>query len=281
MNKQSQALEQLVLQISQEAVSLGDITSLIRTKFTKLVDDVKSLFSTVEIKQEVKRSVAEKNLSSEYQKSALNKSTSLQWGNLDHIVVEAPEGFDGEFIKYGLELEQAVDYILRTQKDILEPFYVYISTVVSRAETRAGHKDLSYEYKKNSRDRELLSKELGKYFSRGANPRMRLIRVVRKASDLPQIFKSKNEIAQHIDSFDLEAIKSQVGKIAQMLDYITIMASDDKMGEVSVETVNSLAEGTYEIAKQVEFISLIIYSATAYRNCIDFLEKKIAVDIVL
>ena len=281
MNKQTQALEQLVLQISNEAMGFSDITQLISTKFTKLVDDVKTMFSSVEIKEEVKRTLIDKKMSAEYQKASLAKVPSLQWGQLDHVVIEVPEGFDGEFLKYGMELEQAVDYILSTKSTILEPFYVYVSTIVSRAEARAGQKDLRFEYKKNHNSRELLISTLGKYFSRGANPRQKLISVVRKASDLQPIFKTKNEIAQHIDTLDLEAIKLQVGKIAQMLDYITIMASDDKLGTVSAETVNSLAEGTLEVAKQVEFISLVIYSVMTYRNCVDFLEKKIAKDIVL
>lgn len=281
MDKQTQALEQLVLQISQEAVSVSDIAALVRTKFTKLVDDVKSLFSKADIQEEVKQSLMDKKKSAEYQKVCLQKSSQLQWGNLEHIVVEVPEGFDGEFLKYGLTLEAATDYILRSQKDILEPFYVYVSTLVSRAQARSSQKDLRFSYKDNTRDRELITKELGEYFARGTNSRQKLIKVVRRASDLPSIFKTKNEIGQHIDTYDLEGVKVLVGKIGQMLDYITVMADDDKLGEISPETVNSLAAGTYEIAKQVEFISLVIYSSITYRNCIGLLEEKIAKDIVL
>lgn len=275
MKQENLALEQLVEQIAQESLNFSNVKDLLTTKFTALVDGIKNLFSKSDIKDEIKQSVLEKKVSSENQVKTLSKVEKLNWAELDHLTIQVPEGFDGDILAYSRELEQACDYILRVQDEIIEPFYVYVSSIISNKNVRLNTKDLRFEYSKNTKDRELITKSLSKYFRRGTNTRQKLINVIRKASDLPELFRVKNAICVHIETYDIAKVKIQVEKLAQMLDHVTILAQDGELEGMTTEVLNSLATGTHEVARQIEIISFVIFSSVVLRTTVEDIETKL------
>lgn len=272
MENKLKEIHELSLTIGVEAFQLTEIAQIVKTKFSKLVDDLKDYFKTPVTNEEAHQGVAVSKATAERQEKVRNFLKNHTMLTFKDYVIDVPIGFSGDLLKYAYELEQSVDYMLRVQSEIVDPFYVYVSSILSNKETRTVATDLTYDYVNNQKNRELLVDGLSKYFKRGGNSRVKLLSVVKNNKDLSDLFRIKNEIVSHLETYDFNGLNSKLAKISEVLEAIIRQSNNGKMTDISPEALTSMTKGVYEVAKQVEFVSLTAFSSMSFRETVTRLE---------
>lgn len=234
-------------------------------KFTNMFSNVKdyisNAFSTTP--EELKEYTKE-------QQKILQGLKDKTFIELSEYLVPIPENFTGNYIDYLQTLEPIVKESFVSCIQNINDFKNYLGLFLSTSDYKTSFKDFSSKYKQLETYRTRCSKILGRFFPKDtASSRTMLKNVVERIADFETIYGITNRLNSIIQSVNVSNIRSLVDDCYNTLSIITtnLGAEDSK---VSKEAAKNLSVGTFEIAKYVEFISVLYFdTVTAIKSAIN------------
>lgn len=273
----------------EQTVSLEhqlQVISLEASVVSNLIESIKGIFPALSEKFKVTQQVTKDLTDNEksFKDHSLNKDQQFVVKELEHFnymdVAElstmVPEGFNGSFLDYMTVMDNSLARINTLNTQVMQPFYILLSSFLTNKEDRNSLKDFTPFYKKLKESREHLVKDLASFFNANYDSNKKIGSVVKRNSDFKLLFAKMNSLKKTIDSIDIKAIKDNLNKTIELMDLIVQRMQEKSIDSVTPEVAKNLSFGAYEVASEVEFFSVVYFKMIVLNTCIDSLTNKLS-----
>lgn len=194
---------------------------------------------------------------------------------LKKVFVPTPEGFIGNINKYQISLDLSLDYYEKVTSVMLREFYITVAAFVTNKDRKLSIKDDTAKFKGYEAARIELTKDISSHFSKGNTGRTLFHDAYANYDEFKKVCKDNNSLTKRLDQIDLKKVADQVKKIVDTLDIAIASAERGDYDKASNEALMNLANGTFELAQQVEFFAATAYRIKALTFAISETEDKI------
>ena len=238
----------------------------------KLVEFFKGLFPTIvnafNTSDGIDKLPKYEGLGKEH-RAFLQKLSAHSYGELRGMRAYRPAGLQVSFLTYLKELDIAVEHIRSFPSGTLTPYLTFLAQLtthgnaaLSTDEHRSGHQALAAK-------RDAMDKAFAKMFKPGDTSTETTVGVViERNAEWPDLLVEANSLANKIEGMRLAPIQQMVKQAEDYLDMLFHQAQQGKLENATPEVMQNLADGAYQIASELEFLSVTYYRAIVLNQAI-------------
>lgn len=268
--EQTNSVELKLKQISLEAHVLSNMVQSIKNIFPSLIDTLRKSFSQAEHLPFI-----EIKLSKE-QNFVLKEINNFRFIDIASLSTQVPEGFQGDYLEYSKLILELVEQASTLNTRILQPYSTYLSSFLTNKESKIETKDQTRYYDNIKKTREEHISQLGHFFKDSDYTSKTLIgSVIKRNNDFKTVYEQTATIKKNIDSINLKTVDENVKKCLNLLDIIIRKIEKDEILIVSPEVTQNLSYGAYEVAREIEFFSVLYYKVLALLVSVDATTLKV------
>lgn len=252
--------------IALESEVLGNMVSSVANYFPAMHQHVQPLSSNVSaligtIKKGLSRT--ENKISEELEK--------LDYvGHTRYMKIEVPEGFTGNMVAYLSELLIAFTYFRESTEPAMQDYYVLISSILTNKEAKKSLTDHTPEYTKLEKSRLALNSKINGMFQEKSSQAISTFgKHFGKNEELKEAHALAVALEKALAKADLDGVQDQTAKIADAMAILSEQAQEGKIAYLTAPVTKSLSQGAFEIARQVEFLSVNCYRAIGILKCLE------------
>lgn len=251
------SVEQQLDRIAFESNFTSNLIELFKTTLPNVVQKIHEAVSSSFIAKEPDAAVNfGRQLKGDY-KSLAKKLETSNFINFKDMLVQVPEGFKGNFTEYLDFQDKVFNQVIANGNELLSEYSVILAAFITNKENKLSLKDHTGFYKKIESQRSELTKGFDKFFNVNSDsPLQRLSQIVGRFEDVEDIVDKTIKLETNTKQSNLNEIQASVKKISGYLDILIAQVQDDSVSNVSGSAARNIAEGAFEVAKFVEFISL-------------------------
>jgi hypothetical protein len=251
------SVEQQLDRIAFESNFTSNLIELFKTTLPSVVQKIHEAVSSSFIAKEPDAAVNfGRQLKGDY-KSLSKKLETSNFINFKDMLVQVPEGFKGNFTEYLDFQDKVFNQVIANGNELLSEYSVILAAFITNKENKLSLKDHTGFYKKIQAQRVELAKGFDKFFNVNSDsPLQRLNQIIGRFEDVEDIVDKTVKLETNTKQSNLNEIQSSVKKISGYLDILIKQVQDDSVSNVSGSAARNIAEGAFEVAKFVEFISL-------------------------
>lgn len=177
------------------------------------------------------------------------------------ILVPIPENFKGNYLNYLKELEPIIKGVMANCLSVVHDYKTYISLFLSTKDTKQRIADMTPKFKELAKYRESCISTVGKYFPKDtSSSRTMLKNVIERIADFNEIYTITNRIATYLKHETIDKLRNTVNDCYDLLK--VIIKDINNSDSISKEAATNLSNGTYEVAKYVEMVSILYFDAS-------------------
>lgn len=259
-----QALELANSRIALESAALESFSDTVKRLVPSIASSVSSFTNSFRAVLQNARGSSTAFYDEREFERALNVLDKHKFTNLIDLRLYTPEGFKGNIATYAAVLLRAQEHADRCVGDVLTPYNVFVSKLVTNPnaarETRLHLADLN----KVKAAREFLQAQLAEYFPAGSTS---AYCKVGDAVENQGSFKTLNDTLKQINAlFDPKKpgqVSAAVKDCSELLDALSNAAHEDSLRDISAQTLRTLGDATLEVAREIEFFSIINYQVNS------------------
>lgn len=257
-------VERNLSQIALEASVLTNMVTSIKNIFPSLITNLRSSFSQTEHLPKIEIALTKE------QQFLIKEIQNFKFIDIAEIKTQVPEGFIGTYLDYTETLLSVINEISSVNSRVLQPYSVYLSTFLTNKEAKINTKDQTRLYNDIKKVREKQIEDLSFYFKDSSNISVAKVgQVIKRNADFLTVYNEVGSIAKKVYSIDIKSINENVKRCVDMLDIIVNKINRDEITNVSPEVTQNLAFGAYEVAKEIEFFSVLYYKILALTTTVD------------
>lgn len=205
-------------------------------------------------------------------------SDSLGYASFASVALPCPDGFKGDFLGYTQALASIADETINNAMSIMDEFRVYMSMVLSNSNAAISIKDNTKRYKNLEQTRSMQEKLIGSWFTPNAvNQRQLFSKMFASSSEIRPAMETSVAVYKKTEAIDLKNFNNRVKELYDRMTGIIAMAESGKT-VVSKQTLQNLADGAMEVARQIEHLTKFMVRAeiaiTASDNMIVTIDKN-------
>ena len=204
------------------------------------------------------------------QKSFVELMLKHSYLEVREIKAYVAAGQDGTFLDILNELRAHAERCTQLQANELDPYVMFLAHLCSNGEALKATDDGSTHNLMLASSRDTLNEQFGAHFkSSNHDGRARLGQVLARQADWPAVFTDLNAVIRMMESVQRTKI-DQLMKQAE--DYLEIIYSKVQKGEfanVNPEVCKALADGAYQVACEIEFLSVTYFRVLQQRGAIE------------
>lgn len=252
---ETRMMEQRLYYLRTEAFSPKDFFQ----SFLKSIDESKEYFIEI-IFPILIRDGNNKNDSAV--QNLINKSGSKieRMNFLAHqdTLVPCPDGFKGEFFDYTQMLKEHNVVVVTQALKALEDFNTYLASFVGDKNSKLALKDNKNYYESLKKVREDQVKQIETFFTSGTNQRQSIEKMFDNKIQILESAKTAVSSWKEMKKIDPRDIQARCKMIVERLNIVIKDCQSAKDMEVSKQAIVNLADGAYELGRQVEHLGLYI-----------------------
>lgn len=196
--------------------------------------------------------------------------------NIAPILVTVPEGLAVPYLEYLEQLEPAVEYASSVMIQVLVPYSMYLANIVTNKDAKLSSVEFGKQHTRWEQSRNNFNTKLGSCFAPGSmRSEVPYNKAVRRNADWKEVFEKIEVISRKINSVKRTEIKQTVDSCVHMIDTIQRMIDRNELDGVTPQVSRGLAEGAYQVAREVEFFSLVYYRCLAVVGSVENTVKRI------
>lgn len=181
-----------------------------------------------------------------------------------------PAGLEGTYLQYAKALEDAVDHILMFQPKVLSPYLVFLAQLTSSRQAALSTEDHDRFNAQLRKNREAVQKEVSKLFVASVeHTEGKLGRLIERNADWHELFRNMASLTSKINGMKLSEIQNQVKQAEDYLEIIYQAAQSGRLESATPEVMQGLADGAYQVASELEFLSVTYYNVKIFTQAID------------
>lgn len=253
----SVSVEQQLDRIAFESNFTGNLIELFKNTLPNVVQKIHEAVSSSFISKEPDAAVnIGRQLKGDY-KSLSKKLETSNFINFKDMLVQVPEGFKGNFVQYLDFQDKVFNQVIANGNELLSEYSVILAAFITNKENKLSLKDHTGFYKKIQAERLEFTKGFDKFFNVNSDsPLQRLQQIVGRFEDIEDVVDKTVKLETNTKQSNLNEIQASVKKISGYLDILITQVQDQSVSNVSGSAARNIAEGAFEVAKFVEFISL-------------------------
>jgi hypothetical protein len=254
-----------------ESLVLTNLVQPLKQFFPTMINDIKDKLSAF--------SNLPALMSFDLDKSSfvLNEIVKHDFIDYGEIKVMVPEGFNGQYILYYKDLEKILLQSINIIDEVITPFTNLVGSFISNRESKTSVQDLTSFYNKIQANREEKIKILGQYFTDGSHNSLNKVnKVISRGADLKEVAASAKLIEKLLKQINIKLIMDSTKKCVDILDLIIKRLSENKIENISPEVNKNLANGSFQVAEELQFLAVSYFKAEQYIACINDLNDRLA-----
>lgn len=233
------------------------------------VDSVKSILpKTVSLITEFKESLVrqdEEQLSSLLSNKVDLKSKTNDYVKYGQTLLSVPEGFKGNLLDYGVELNKISDRIYNHCYSYLDEFSFILSAFITNKENKISIKKHEVLFDTIEKTRNEIISEYERFLDPNSNNTKQYLKsTLHRFNDIPFISKELQKLNKSNDKKHLESINKSIIKLIDLLNIIIANINDGKIEDLNSSVSYNLSKGSYELAKFIELVSIHKYRVEQY-----------------
>lgn len=191
------------------------------------------------------------------------------YGSLREFKAFAPAGLNTTYLNYLGLLSQAVDHVLQFQPKTINPYLIFLAQLTSSRNAALSTDSHEAENKALQATRAEFDKQFATMFRTNVHETVTKVgNVIERNADWPEVFQKSLELATKIEGLKLTTIQHGVKQAEDYLDIIFHLAQTGKLESATPEVLNAIAEGAYQVASELEFLSVIYYRCLTVNQAI-------------
>jgi hypothetical protein len=268
--EQTRSVERNLNQIAMESGVLSNMVNSIKNIFPDLINTLRNSFSQTENLPKI-----EITLTAD-QKFLIKEISQFKYIDIAELSTQVPEGFIGNYIDYSKELIRVIDDLSDVNGKVLQPYSIYLSTFLTNKDAKYNTKDQTRLYNNMKNVREQHIKAIGHFFKDSSSTsKVKIGQVVKRNSDFQTVYNETGIIAKKIYSINLKTLNENVKRCLDMLDMIIEKIQKGEIEHVSPEVTQNLAFGAYEVARELEFFSVVYFKVLSLSTSVDATTIKV------
>lgn len=246
--------------IAVESITSSSMFSLFGQIIPKTSELIKSFIPNL---SQFTESAAKSNikLDNKQRQEVLKAISRFSFTTYEDTLISVPEGFNGQLIPYLEVLLGQGKVVIDHGKNVVTGYNRELAMFLSNYDVRTTLKSYSQHYAAIRKEREGYHTAIESFFDkkRSTLSRQPLGSVIDRFADLEKVFLLEESLLSIKKQQDFKAIISEVQRTADMLTLIKGRIDDGSIKDASGQAVKNLTEGSYEVAKYVEYIALYGY----------------------
>ncbi len=200
---------------------------------------------------------------------AVVKLTSYNsFATFDRTLVTVPEGLQGNLLTYATALTLVSREVYATADEALSVLQQQLSTFISNSEIKQSNKDKTGDYKKAAKQREDITKEVGKFFTdKNVRSKMYMSEAIGSFEEIDDLYKKVKTLADLNNKTATSAIERKTNEVLNLLKLVYEDMSTNPDTSVSGAAAKNIATGAYEAAKCVELVGAFNFRVTQVYAC--------------
>ncbi len=255
--------------IAMESSVLDNMTNTIAKVFPSIAEKITTMFAVTKELPAIKMSFSKE------QKFVVENSHQVPFTEIGDVKVHTPINFTGNLLNYGVVLETSLKKHRASATEGLNDFNIYLAQFLSSKDAKLSTVDLTSKYGNLSKGREETIGLLNPYSTNSSSTEVKLESIISRKDDLRILFGEASSIKRHLETFDLTQINSSVKKCVDLISLIIDQVEKGLITNVTPETTKNLAFGATELAKEVEFFSIIYFRVLGFTTSVDNIGLKV------
>lgn len=259
-----QQLELANTRIALESVSLESFAETVKRLVPSIASSVSTFTSGLRVVLQSSRGASTAYYDEREFDRAVGVLAGHKFTNLIDLRMYVPEGFKGNIAAYAALLNRAHEHADRVIGDVLNPYNVFVSKLVTNPnaarDTRLHLADLN----KIKTAREFLQAQLASFFPAGSTvASIKLGDGLDNQGNIKELAGHLKAISEVFDPKKTETVNKSVKDCSELLDALGEAAHNDGLRDISAQTLRTLGDATLEVAREIEFFSVINYQVNA------------------
>lgn len=196
--------------------------------------------------------------------SFLKEITKHSYMGLRAVTAFTPEGLNVPYSQYLAALSPAVDHVARMPEQVLFPFTKFLSGIITNRELGGSSQRIDQPYPDLQAQRTRLLQGIGQCFQTNSSRTERtLADVVARNADWELVLRQADELAQTLNKIDRKVLDKKIRECVELLSAVQRKIQKKDFGSMSSQVANNLSAGTYQVASELEFYSVVFYRLQA------------------
>lgn len=255
-----QTLELVNSRLALESVALESFSDTVKKLVPSISASVRSFVSSFRYKL----SDADGRTTEFYNEAEFAKLVKLldshKYTNLMELRLYVPEGFKGNITEYAKTLQRAQAHVNKVLGDVVIPYNVFLSKLVTNPNAAKDTRLQLTQLNQIKAAREFLRSQLAEFFMVGSTASYcKIGDAVSNNAEWSVLADTLKLISADFDMKRPEQVKDAVEDTSELLDALSNSASDNGLRDISSQTLRTLGDATLEVAREIEFFSIINY----------------------
>lgn len=271
------SLESQISQLALEANYLSNLSQGLKKILPSLVQKVKESLGMVSstAPSDTVNGSSNFNLMSK-QKEALQKMKALDFLVFAEVLVQVPENFKGNLHDYVVLLNNLSPKVYQEVNNLLGEYNVILSSFINNREVQTGLKTHEALFRRIQGARSEREKMMRKFFPKvDGKSRQPLKTIMHRGAELETVFKEVNKLKGTHQKQNLVQLQSMVQQSTDMLGIILKNIQDNPSTVVGPEATLDVAQGAYEVAKEIEHVAAFHYQVMTVLQTADLLVEVV------
>lgn len=200
---------------------------------------------------------------------------SVNYTTLEKIQVNVHEGFDSKLLHAIPVLNALIDHFKYVEK-LSSDYRAFLSTLISNKDSRLSVKTQQALYKASDKLMEELNGNLKDiYKAKSYTTKRDFVDMFDRNSDAEKFLVAMDSIQRKLNTVSLKDMRAGVDVCATYLDMFIESIKSGTIDNVSNEVIKDIAAGSYQIAKEAEFVAANYYRITAFIATANSLNEKL------
>ncbi len=250
--------------ISLESSTPENIYAAVTSFFPRLIEGVKSFAN----------GIFTDNAAHVFQltdvKAIERKILGANYVQMSPVTLPVPAGMCINYPDYIAVVADSVDIVERINNEVLVPFVTWLGVLLTNPEELRTLRATTNINGLQWHDIDGIQKRYAKAFDKQAKSEKPYGELYRRNVDYVQAVKDTNGIAERMARIDRTAMIKQMETAVQYLErIIENTKSNPEQFKVSGPVLDSLSKLTYHVAKEIEFYSIVAFSAQALTTAVE------------
>jgi len=181
----------------------------------------------------------------------------IPYTSLMNMKVGIPEGMCVTYLHYIEVLEKNIEAIGSMHNEVLIPYVKLMSKIASDRDTIMSTDSQFDKILELEKKRDLVYDEIGRCFDKSNVAYVKYKEVIERNADLAPVLNKLNKLTQVCNSIDHDGIIKDIKLANNYLTAIKANIDEDSAYSktISKQTVEKLANSTFQVAKEIEAVS--------------------------
>jgi hypothetical protein len=181
------------------------------------------------------------------------------------VLVQVPEGFDGNLLDYLKLLNRIHQDIFKEALEVIGDYNIVLSSFITNKEDKNSLRVHGQIYARADAKRQQVLKDIASFFKDGSDlSRAPLGNVISRFLDLTAVTEASVDLTKDNHIKNLEKVKSA---ITETLTYLDKIMSNPEITQVSGASAKQLADSAMSVARLVEICSVYSYKVKQAIEC--------------